>query len=92
MPLLEQAFAEFRGNAAFEAFIAAGGAALRRHGAFEAQQAGEAASPPAHGLSRLPAMDRRHAACATPRCSGNLYRDLALGSAFDGGEIAEIAG
>ncbi len=86
--LLEQAFKEFRSNEAFEAFIAAGGAALRRHGAFEAQMAGEPASPRrvAYRAFLQWIADTQLARAA---CRGNLYRDLALGSAFDGGEIAE---
>jgi glycogen operon protein len=86
--LLEQAFKEFRSNEAFEAFIAAGGAALRRHGAFEAQQAGEPGSPRRVAFRAfLQWIADTQLARAARR--GNLYRDLALGSAFDGGEIAE---
>ena len=86
--LLEQAFKEFHSNEVFEAFIAAGGDALRRHGAFEAQQAGESASPRrvAYRAFLQWIADTQLARAAR---QGNLYRDLALGSAFDGGEIAE---
>jgi glycogen debranching enzyme GlgX len=86
--LLERAFAEFKGDDAFEAFIAAGGDRLHRHGAFEAERAGE---KPTASRIRYRAFleyvaDAQLASAARRRV---LYRDLALGCAFDGGEIAE---
>lgn len=87
--ILEQAFAEFPGDAALDAFIRAGNDDLARHCAFETAAAGEKAEP-----SRLRyraflqwLADRQLAEAGKLQ---NLYRDLALGSAFDGGEIAEV--
>ena len=85
--VLSAAFAEFKGNAAFENFVTKGGEALARHGAFEALKAGEAATPQ---RIRFRAFLQFTAEAQLARAAGsqNLYRDLALGSAFDGGEIA----
>jgi len=86
--ILEAAFAEFSGNPDFDAFVEKGGEDLRRHGHFEATAAGE---PPDRQriayrafLQWIASLQLGEAATA-----GNLYRDLALGCAFDGGEIAE---
>lgn len=85
--LLESAFAEFGGSAAFEAFRTADGDALVAHGRFEAERMGEA--PTADRIAYRAFLqwlaDRQLAGAAK---SLNLYRDLALGCAFDGGEIA----
>ncbi len=86
--ILEAAFAEFRSTAEFESFVAAGGDDLIRHGRFEAESVGEKPTPQrisyraflqwiAGGQLQRAAQHR------------NLYRDLALGCAFDGGEIAQ---
>ncbi len=89
--VLIRAFAEC-GRApepAFEAFIAEGGAALARHGEFEARKAG--ASPRYHMWLQWVA-DRQLAAAAKRAKDAGLevgfYRDLALGCAYDGGEVA----
>ena len=86
--LLESAFREFKPDAAFAAFVEAGGDRLRRHGSFEAERAGE--KPTADRIRYRAFLefiaDRQLAAAAAHR---SLYRDLALGCAFDGGEIAE---
>jgi glycogen operon protein len=87
--LLKSAFREFRRSPAFESFVKTGGEALVRHGAFEAKQAGD--------TSRAPSRIRYHAflqwiaetQLGEAARHGTLYRDLALGCAFDGGEIME---
>ena len=87
--VLEAAFAEFPGDARLDAFIRAGGTMLARHGAFEVLQAGEDAG----GASRiryrgfLQWLAELQLAKAAVR--GGIYRDLALGTSFDGGEIWE---
>ena len=48
---------------------------------------GRARNAGPHRLPRLPAMGGRQASSRRPRGHGNLYHDLALGCAFDGGEI-----
>ncbi len=85
--VLNAAFAEFKGNAAFKDFVTRGGEALARHGAFEAAKAGEEATPQRIRYRAFLqfAADAQLARAAQKQ---NLYRDLALGSAFDGGEIA----
>ena len=84
--LLESAFAEFHNTADCEAFIGAGGAALAAHGRFEAQRMGE--RPTAQRIAYRGFLqwvaDRQFGDAAQHK---NLYRDLALGCAFDGGEI-----
>jgi glycogen operon protein len=86
--ILDTAFQEFRGNADFDSFVVAGGSNLEHHGKFEAAVAGERLTPQrisyraylqwiAHGQLKRAAKNR------------NLYCDLALGCAFDGGEIAQ---
>lgn len=89
--VLEQAFAEFKGDPAFDAFVRHGGEDLARHGAFEARLAGEKVSKPriAYRAFLQWIAETQLAEAAT---RGNLYRDLALGSAFDGGEITEAPG
>ena len=85
--LLESAFAEFGGSPEFDAFVTAGGAALAAHGRFEALRIGE--QPTADRIAYRAflqwAADRQLAEAAQRR---NLYGDLALGCAFDGGELA----
>lgn len=86
--LLESAFLEFGRDDAFDAFISAGGEALKRHGRFEAARAGEKATP---ARIRYRAFlqfiaDQQLAKAAT---HGSLYRDLALGCAYDGGEMVD---
>lgn len=85
--VLEQAFAEFTGDAAFDAFVAADRAALEAHGRFEAVRMGEdpSASRIAFRAFLQWIADRQLGAAATHH---SLYRDLALGCAYDGGEIA----
>ena len=86
--VLEAAFAELPGNSAFEAFVAAGGDALKIHGQFEA---GLAKEKPAAGRVAYRAFLQWVAEEQLQRAAvhHNLYRDLALGCAFDGGEISE---
>ncbi len=85
--ILEQAFAEFPGDAAFNAFVAADRAALDAHGRFEAERMGE--DPSASRINFRAFLqwvaDRQLGAAAAHQ---SLYRDLALGCAYDGGEIA----
>ena len=84
--LLESAFAEFRGSAAFDAFTREGGAQLAAHGRFEALRMGERPTTERiayRGFLQWVA-DRQFDDAAHHQ---NLYRDLALGCAFDGGEI-----
>lgn len=85
--LLEAAFAEFPGDARLDAFIRDGGTMLARHGAFEARQAGE----PADGARRIRYRGflqwLAELQLAKAAKHHNIYGDLALGSAFDGGEI-----
>ena len=86
--VLEAAFAEFRGNAAFDAFVKSGGDDLHRHGRFEARVAGEDPTPKRIAYrSFLQWIAETQLESAAK--SRNLYRDLALGCAFDGGEISE---
>jgi hypothetical protein len=86
--ILEAAFSEFRGDPSHDAFIKAGGDALIAHGRFEAKLGGEAQTPTRIAyrgfLQWIADLQLREAAT-----HHNLYRDLALGCAFDGGEIAE---
>jgi glycogen debranching enzyme len=79
--LLESAFGEWRGAIASDDDLA-------RHGAFEAEKAGEKATPE---RIRYRAFLETVARQQLAKAAGNntLYRDLALGCAFDGGEIAE---
>ncbi len=86
--ILEKAFARVKGSPDFAAFVTAGGSDLARHGTFEALRAGEKPAPDRIGyrafLQWIAEMQLAEAAAHK-----NLYRDLALGSAFDGGEISE---
>ena len=86
--ILEAAFAEFGGNSSFDDFVKADGDDLIRHGQFEAAAAGEKPTP-----SRISyrAFLQWIADGQLERAAGqkNLYCDLALGCAFDGGEIAQ---
>ncbi len=86
--LLEQAFAEFKPNRELDAFIAEGGEDMARHCAFEAQRAGEPADPARHRYRAFLQWVAEGQLARAAKCN-NLYRDLAVGSAFDGGEIAE---
>ncbi len=86
--ILETAFGEFRGDPSLDEFAKDGGAALAAHGRFEAMLGGEAPTPARiayRGFLQWIA-DQQLREAATHH---NLYRDLALGCAFDGGEIAE---
>jgi glycogen operon protein len=85
--LLEEAYAEWPPDAELGTFVAAGGEALARHCAFETQAAGEPADPERHRYRAFLQWiaDRQLARAAI---HGNLYRDLAVGSAYDGGEVA----
>ena len=86
--LLEAAFAEFKTDADLDRFIAAGGSDLARHCAYETAAAGESADPQRQRYrSFLQWIADRQLATAAERRT--LYRDLAVGCAFDGGEIAE---
>ena len=86
--MLESAFAELGNNRDLESFIVSGGGDLARHCAFETRSAGEPDRPKRHRyrafLQWIAEMQLGKAAAHR-----NLYRDLAVGSAFDGGEIAE---
>jgi glycogen operon protein len=85
--VLEAAFAEFPGSPGFEAFRRDGGAELAAHGRFEALRMGEQATPDRIAyrafLQWLAGLQLESASAQR-----NLYHDLALGCAFDGGEIA----
>ncbi len=87
--VLESAFAESRANSDLHAFVAAGGEDLRRHGMFEAQAAGENRADSARIRYRAFLQWIAEMQLAKSAEHRNLYRDLALGCAFDGGEIAE---
>ena len=86
--VLESAFGEFATDPVFEKFLRDGGGLLRRHGAFEAKRAGE---PPSEDRIRYRGFQQYVAEMQLARAAAhkNLYRDLALGCAFDGGEIGE---
>ncbi|MCB1377930.1 MAG: glycogen debranching protein GlgX [Alphaproteobacteria bacterium] len=86
--VLEQAFADMGANAELAAFIAQGGEDLRHHGIFEAKRAAEKLSEEriVYRAFLQWIAERQLAEAAS---QGNLYRDLALGSAFDGGEIGQ---
>jgi glycogen operon protein len=84
--VLEAAFAEFPGTASFRSFVQEGGAALQAHGRFEARRMGERDTPERIAYRAfLQWVALGQLAEAAQR--GNLYHDLALGCAFDGGEI-----
>jgi glycogen operon protein len=85
--VLEQAFAEFPGSAAFDDFIAAGGAGLTAHGRFEAERMGESPTPRRIAFRAFLQWIADHQLGAAA-VHDSLYRDLALGCAYDGGEIA----
>ena len=84
--LLESAFAEFGGSSSFDGFVREGGESLLAHGRFEALRMGEEPNPQriAYRAFLQWVADRQLQDAAQHR---NLYRDLALGCAFDGGEI-----
>ncbi|MFT3988826.1 glycogen debranching protein GlgX [Aestuariivirga sp.] len=86
--LLEQAFAEFSPTPDFNAFVKAGGDLLARHCAYETKAAGEPADPKRHSYRAFLQWlaDTQLGDAAQSR---SLYRDLALGCAFDGGEMAD---
>ncbi len=84
--VLEQAFAEFTGSPACEAFRREGGDALAAHGRFEARRMGEAVTADRIAY-RAFLQWLAEAQLAEAARHGNLYHDLALGCAFDGGEI-----
>jgi len=88
--VLEQAFRELSRSSDCETFIREGGPALEAHGRFEASRMGETPTPDRiayRGFLQWLAESQLAGAAA----HGNLYRDLALGCAFDGGEIAANA-
>ena len=84
--LLESAFAEFKPTPGFEDFVTAGGEQLAAHGRFEALRMGEQPAPQriAYRAFLQWVADGQLAEAAQRR---NLYGDLALGCAFDGGEL-----
>ncbi len=85
--LLESAFAEIQPTPGFEAFVTAGGGQLAAHGRFEAERMGEQPTPQriAYRAFLQWVADQQLSQAAQRR---NLYGDLALGCAFDGGELA----
>ena len=84
--VLEAAFAEFPGSLGFQDFVRAGGGALQSHGRFEALLAGE--TPTQDRISYRAFLQwLAHLQLETAARHRNLYHDLALGCAFDGGEI-----
>jgi glycogen operon protein len=84
--VLEGAFAEFRGSAELEAFVRGGGEALEAHGRFEARRMGERETPERVAYRAFLQWVAEGQLAEAAR-HGNLYHDLALGCAFDGGEI-----
>jgi glycogen debranching enzyme len=84
--LLESAFAEFGDSPAFDGFVRDGGATLAAHGRFEALRRGEQPTPQriAYRAFLQWVADEQLGEAAGQR---NLYADLALGCAFDGGEL-----
>ena len=84
--VLEAAFAAFPGSPELEAFTRDGGEALASHGRFEARRMGEPETPDriAYRAFLQWIASAQLAQAARHR---NLYHDLALGCAFDGGEI-----
>jgi glycogen operon protein len=91
--LLRQAFAKFRSRKAaeFRAFVKDGGEALQQHAAFEAK-----GGDPEYPMFLQWLCDRQLAmAAARGQKAGlrlGLYRDLALGCAYDGGEALSQPG
>ena len=85
--LLESAFAEFGGSAEFDRFVNDGGEPLAAHGRFEALRMAEQPTPDriAYRAFLQWVAEGQLAEAARQR---NLYGDLALGCAFDGGELA----
>ncbi len=86
--IFEAGFAEFTGDPAYQAFTVKGGDDLMRHGRFEAWFAGESATPQRIAYRSFLQWIAEHQLGAAAK-QNNLYRDLALGCAFDGGEISE---
>lgn len=85
--ILEAAFAEFAGGPAFQSFLREGGEVLQAHGRFEALRAGETPAPDRVTYRAfLQWLAQRQLETAARH--RNLYHDLALGCAFDGGERA----
>jgi glycogen operon protein len=89
--LLAKAFETFdkKKNAAFEAFIAEGSVALQEHAAYQSRVSGRSARY-AMFLQWVADMQLSQAA-ARARLAGlefGFYRDLALGCAYEGGEVA----
>jgi glycogen operon protein len=88
--VLGKAFAAQGKSTDFDSFIASGGATLQSHAAFESRaKAGDAR----HAMWLQWIADKQLAAAAARAQSAGLslgiYRDMALGCAFDGGEVAE---
>jgi glycogen operon protein len=84
--VLEAAFAEFPGSAELEGFMREGGEALQAHGRFEARRMGERETPDRIAYRAFLQWVAEGQLAEAAR-HGNLYHDLALGCAFDGGEI-----
>jgi glycogen operon protein len=84
--IFESAFREFRPTADFELFRRDGGGRLLAHGRFEAERMGEKPTDEriAYRCFLQWVADLQLAEAGERR---NLYRDLALGCAVDGGEI-----
>lgn len=85
---LRDVFKQFKGSSAYDAFVAAGGAALQDHARFESR----------HDASRFDyalwlqwiADKQLGIAAQRAKTAGvtlGLYRDLALGCAYEGGEV-----
>ena len=86
--ILEAAFADFKGDGAFDRFVAEGGDDLVRHGRFEAETAADTISEDrvTYRAFLQWIADTQLGEAAKHQ---SLYRDLAVGCAFDGGEIAQ---
>ena len=82
--ILEKAFAKQEPSAAFEAFIAAGGKALEQHAAFESRQHPSRAR---YAMWLQWIADQQLAKAAASGLEFGLYRDLAVGCAYEGGEV-----
>jgi glycogen debranching enzyme len=85
---LRKMFASFKGSGAFDRFVRDGGDALTRHAEFESQ----AAPKDARYVMWLQWMADRQFAAAAARAEEaglalGIYRDLALGCAYEGGEV-----
>ena len=86
--ILERVHEELSGSPDLDRFVVAGGAALSAHCAHEARMAGEKPGPERLRYRAFLQWiaDRQLARAAR---LGNLYMDLALGCAMDGGEVID---